>query len=365
MRMCDTPPALEAAASELAGAERVFVDTEFESRREGSTLCLLQISRGQQVFLVDALALADLAPLRSVLEASEWVLHAGREDVPLIASRVGIAAPPAIFDTQIAWALLGPEHSVSLPYLVYRVLGIRTGKAHQTDDWLRRPLPASQLAYAAGDIEHLPAIFAELEGRADELGRAAIARQASAEAVWPAAEPPGSLSLDSFRNAWQLDPESQAALRFIIDWYNGLSPAERARAPEQKTLLAIASRLPESGVDLARIKGVPKRFAAEQGNRFAGMLMRATAQANAKDFVPIDPPPYATFEDILLDGWLADVRARLCAEVGVAPELVLPNRVLRKIRGAIQESGNRAAGASALDGWRSALLAEPLSRMIT
>ena len=365
MRLCDTREALEAAASELAGAERVFVDTEFESRREGTTLCLLQISCGKQIFLVDALRLAELAPLRPALATSEWVLHAGREDVPLIAARVGIAEPARIFDTQIAWALLGPEHSVSLPYLVFRVLGIRTGKSHQADDWRRRPLPESQLAYAAGDIEHLPAIFSELEARAEKLGRAGIVREASAESEWPPVEQASKLSLDSFRNAWQLDPHSQAALRFIIDWYNGLSASERARAPEQKTLLAIASRLPESGADLGRIKGVPRRFAAEQGNRFAGRRMRATAQADANDFVPIDPPPYATFDEILLDGWLADLRARLCARIGVAPELALPNRVLRRMRDSILEAGNRAAAPSALDGWRSALLAEPLSTMIT
>jgi ribonuclease D len=361
MQLVDTRPALEAAAAALSGAKTLYLDTEFESSREGTTLCLLQLSRGDEAYLFDALRLTALEPLARVLGAADttWVVHAGQQDVPLLAERLSLAAPPRVFDTQVAWALLGPEWSVSLAYLVYRVLGIRTGKSHQADDWRRRPLPPAQLAYAAGDIEHLPALHAELAKRADELGRADAVLEASAEIVWPERDAPGELSLDAFRNAWQLDPHGQAALRWLASWYNALDARSRRQAPEPKTLFSIASRLPETGAELARIKGVPKRWAAEQGNRIAGELMRATARADAADFVPIEPPPYATFEEIELDGFLAHARAQICVEVGVAPELAFPGRILKRMKQAIETSGDRAAGAAALTGFRSALLAEP------
>jgi ribonuclease D len=360
MKLVDSEPELEQAIRALSGARTFYVDTEFESTREGTTLCVLQLSAGGELYIIDALALRDLAPLRGLLAEpeAEWVLHAGQQDLPLINSRLSLSQTPPIFDTQIAWALLGPEHSVSLSYLVYRVLGIRTGKSHQTDDWVRRPLPAAQLAYAAADIEHLPAIHRALGARLDALDRRTAVHAASAELIWPSAEPPGLLSLESFRNAWQLDRHGQAALRFIIDWYNALDTPTRGTIPEPKTLLAIAGRLPKTAAELGRIKGVPRRFASERGERFVTELMRATARADAADFVEIEPAPYTSFDELRLDGWLAYARAEVSAELGVAAELAFPGRVVRRMRAAITRSGQRVSGAEALTGWRQALLVE-------
>lgn len=287
---------------------------------------------------------------------SEWVVHAGQQDVELLVERVELEGPPRLFDTQVAWALLGPEFSVSLAYLQFRLLGLRSAKTHQSDDWKRRPLPPAQLDYAAQDIEHLPELRRMLGERLDALGRQELVGDASLESVRSTAEPRPKLSLSSFRNAWQLDRHSQAALRYLIEWHNALGEADRAAAPEAKVLLAIASRLPESAQDLSRIKGVPRRFANLHGDRLTGGMMRSTAEADAADFVPIDPPPYATFEDIRLDAWLSSVRAELCEQLSLAPELAFPGRVLKRVRAAIVEAGQVVAGADALSGWRAKLL---------
>src|SRR5690606_36360953 len=140
----------------------------------------------------------------------EWVLHAGLQDIELLCERLGIAAPEKVFDTQIAWALLGPEASVSLSYLKFRMLGIRAGKPHQADDWLRRPLPESQLRYAASDIEHLPELRQQLGKRAEPQGRLRAIHHASSEVAKPSQELDSELSLASFRNAWQLNRRTQA-----------------------------------------------------------------------------------------------------------------------------------------------------------
>ncbi len=358
MHFVDQRPDLEEIALALEGAPRLYIDTEFESSREGKLLCLLQISRGDELYLIDAIKLRDLAPLAPVLsrDGTEWVLHAGQQDVELLIDRLGLGRPPRVFDTQVAWALSGPEFSVSLAYLQFRLLGLRTAKTHQSDDWKRRPLPPSQLAYAAQDIEHLPELRRMLGERIDELGRGQALYAASLEAVWSAPEPRPKLALSSFRNAWQLDRHSQAALRYLIEWYDALDDRERSAAPEPKALLAIASRLPESAQDLGRIKGVPRRFANTHGDRLTGGMMRATAEADAADFVPIDPPPYATFEEIRLDAWLSGMRAELCETLSLAPELAFPARVLRRVRSAIADAGEVAAGADALEGWRAKVL---------
>ncbi len=358
MRFVDTPAALEEAAQALTGAKRLYIDTEFESNRQGTRLCLLQVSAGEDIFLIDTLRLGALEPLRSAFEApqTEWVLHAGMQDVKLLMDRLRMEAPHTLFDTQIAWGLLSAESSVSLAYLQFRLLGLRSGKAHQADDWVRRPLPRSQLEYAASDIVHLPELREKLARKAREHDREGIILAASRDALYPAPEPPSPITLGSFRNAWQLSPKNQAALRYIIDWFNDLSPLDRSRAPEQKTLLSIASRLPESVDALIRIKGVPRGWAQREGQAFVGALRQAANSARSEDFVPIDPPPYSTFEEIRLDAWLALARAEVCSRLEVSPELALPGRVLKSMRHAVVEKQSGVAAVEALTGWRRDLV---------
>ena len=361
MKLIATQGDLAALGLTLRGTEVLFLDTEFESNRSGIELCLLQISNGRETFLVDAIALRDLTPLAEAFQSgAEWVLHAGQQDVMLLGERLRLSTRPRVFDTQIAWALSTVEHSVSLAYAQFRALGIRSTKAHQADDWVRRPLPASQLAYAAADVEHLPELYRFLSQRLSALGRLDLVPVASAESVWTETAPPTVLSLESFRNAWQLDHRGQAALRYLIEWFNALPAREREQAPENKTLLSLAGRLPRSVDDLQRIKGVPRGWSRELAQTLVNGLTRAAEAADGTGFVPIDPPAYATKQELRLDGWLAAARAEVCVSLEVAPELALPSRIMKSLRSHVGSYGTAQLG-DALEGWRKALLAAPLA----
>ncbi|MCC6214232.1 MAG: HRDC domain-containing protein [Polyangiaceae bacterium] len=352
--LVDGRVSLERCVAALRGARRLYLDAEFEASREGTRLSLVQVSAGERVWLLDAQRLTAVDGVRQVFAgADEWVLHAAREDVALLSRWLGLRETPALFDTQVAWALLGPEANVSLAYLVYRVLGARTSKAHQTDDWARRPLPAPQLAYAAADVVHLPAIREQLGARLVALGRLAAVAAASREAVAPEPEPQPRLRVEDFRNAWQLDAYGQAALRFLVEWYAALDASERSEAPDQKTLLAIAARLPETAEDLARIKGVSRRWAARRGESLCAAVLRATARVGAEAAPPpLEPPPYATYEELRQEAWLAGLRAALCERAGVAPEVALPPRWMRRLRERLRERGSIAEPGELLEGWR-------------
>lgn len=354
----DSAEGLERAASALASCRRFYLDTEFESARGSTRLCLLQISSGSEIFLVDTVKLGRLEALAGVLAAPdvEWVFHAGLQDVALIEQRLHVRAPRRLFDTQIAYALVSAESNVSLAYLRYQLLGTRTGKAHQADDWVARPLSESQLQYAASDVYDLPAITDLLLQRAEANGRTELVFEASRETLEPSREPPPPLTLESFRNAWQLGPQEQAGLRFLIEWHNALSVDERLAAPDTKTLLALAARLPESASALARIKGVSNGVAQRHGAHLARGLTNAAAHAQSADFVPIDPLPYATFDDIRREAWLGLLRAEVCAHLRVAPEQVLPQRIVRELKAKLQE-GAGAPLSDALHGYRKGLLA--------
>jgi len=361
VKLIATASDLAALSQTLRGTEVLFLDTEFESNRSGIELCLLQISNGREIFLVDAIALRDLTPLAEAFQSGGlWVLHAGQQDIMLLGDRLGLSTRPRVFDTQIAWALSTVEHSVSLAYAQFRALGLRGTKAHQADDWVRRPLPASQLAYAAADVEHLPELYRFLSQRASALGRLDLVPLASAESVWTETAPPTVLALESFRNAWQLDHRGQAALRYLIQWFNALPEREREQAPENKTLLSLASRLPRSVDDLQRIKGVPRSWSRELAQSLVNGLTRAAEAADATGFMPIDPPAYATKAELRIDGWLAAARAEVCVTLEVAPELALPSRLMKGLRSQLANHGTAQLG-EALDGWRKSLLAAPLA----
>lgn len=340
---------------------KIFLDTEFDSGPRGTKLCLLQIGSADEIFLVDAFAFRNLHQLGAALARTEatWVLHAGSQDIPLIEAAIGRNHPGKVFDLQVAYALVSPENNVSLAYLKFRLLGIRSDKAHQADDWTMRPLSRSQLEYAASDVEELPELEKLLEQRLRAERKLEAACLASAEAVTPRKSRDRSLSLESFRNAWQLAPRNQAALRYLIDWYNSLDAADRADAPDSKTLLALCSRLPESTDALLRIKGVPHGFAKRHGKRIVEGLRDAARESKGKDFVPLDPPPYGSFPEQRAQGYLAHLRAEICYALNVSPDLVLPGRVMAELEHVLV-SGEGTPLWECLDGYRSSLLGAKL-----
>lgn len=372
-RLIDSAAALEECKKQLTAdlaaqptsqpAPRLYLDTEFESNRSGTRLCLLQISAGAQIFVVDPLTLKRIEPLAEVLGGAnvEWVLHAGLQDVELITRHFSVPAPGRLFDTQIAWGLLSPEASVSLSYLTYRLLELRTEKAHQADDWVQRPLQTSQLRYAAADVEHLGELQDHLLLLASKLDRVPQLYQATSEGLLPPRPPRVVLNLNSFRNAWQLTPPKQAALKYIITWFNALPHKAQRYVPESKVLLSVAAAAPSTVVALGRIKGVSPSFVQQYGQELVSGMHKAVGEAASADFELLEPAPYATFDEIRLDAWLTSWRAHLAVELKFAPELVLPGRVMKEVKTCLETQG---AGAmhEALDGYRRALIVEESAR---
>jgi len=358
------PQALARASAELSQGEFVYLDTEFDSAREGVRLSLVQASAGRAVYVIDALALGDLSPLAAALGRADvtWVLHAGLQDVALLTQRLAIARPARLFDTQVAWALVSVEHSTSLAYLKYRLLGIRGEKAHQSDDWIRRPLPKAQLAYAADDVVHLPDLHRALLEQSQRQGRSEAIFAASLEALGNAPEPAAPLALDAFRNAWQLEREGQSVLRFLVDWYNELAPGERSSAPDIKGLFAIASRRPKTLDELGALRAVPRRTVGMHGRSLVAGIQRAVARAGSLQLEPIEPPPYATRAELLAQGLLEAIRAEVCVELVLAPEIALPARLVRKMREAAVNGGRLEAAAECMTGFREPLLREAFFR---
>jgi ribonuclease D len=353
MRVLTTRDELQAARTALEASDRYYLDTEFDSSRHGTTLSLLQISNGAETWVIDALTVGDLAPLREALcrPNALWVLHAGSQDIDLVLRALGAEEAPRLLDTQVAWSFIGPEWGVSLAFLQYCLLGVRTAKAFQADDWLRRPLPREQLLYAAQDVAHLPALEAQLRSRANELGREHWLETVCRDVLRPTREPEEPLTTSSFRNAWQLDGRGYAALSLLVSWYNEQTSETRAGL-NPKTLLAIAARLPGSQRDLEAIKGVPRRCSQEHGARLVRLVASAQSEPDRLEV----PAPYARFSDLLLEARLNLLKIQVCAHQSIAPDLGLPASLMRRLlTRALQGTPIADLGAT-LGGWRGEIL---------
>lgn len=362
MRLLATREELTLGLRELEGASRYYIDTEFESSKRGKRLSLIQISRGDEVYVVDALELPSLQDLGSVLlnPETEWVLHAGLQDVELLLEQFQATTPPALFDTQVVWSLVGPEASVSLAFLQFRVLGVRSSKGYQADDWLRRPLPQAQLEYAASDIAHLPALERDLRKRTRDLGREHLIAAVCRELLLPAPPAAMPLTFESYRNAWQLDGAGQNALRALIDWHNTLPPD--APSVQSRTLLSIASRLPANIRELSRIKGVSSQLSRTHGAHIVSLLQRARDTAPSGDV--LEPLDYASFDHFVQEARLMLIRAELSAELCIAPDLALPMALLRRMQQRANSTGDLRAASVELAGWRAELLGAAFARQV-
>jgi ribonuclease D len=324
-------PLIDAArVAELAAhIEKVgafALDLEFVSEaRYVPELALIQVAWGAaedpEVVLVDPL-LAEVRPLVELVasEGVATVLHAAQGDLSLLAARYGIEAR-AVFDTQLAAALLGLGDQLGYAALVEALLGIRLDKDWQWTRWLDRPLAAEQLRYAVDDVRFLPRLSWELRARLAAAGRLAWAEEESARLARAAAR--RLRPEEAFRKVggWQrLRPRQLGALRALAEWREREALA-RNRPPswiaKDRVLLDLARRQTGARKDLLAVDGLGPRSVERHGRA----LLAAIRRGRASPVAPEAPPRLPTSAR----AWVADLLARLqqvAREAGVPPRLL-------------------------------------------
>ncbi|MGB2814718.1 MAG: HRDC domain-containing protein [Dehalococcoidales bacterium] len=169
------PAQLGVAARELVGSNVIALDTESNSfHHYPEQLCLIQIASRHKVYIIDTIALYDLAPLRDVLAdvSIKKIVHAADYDIRSLDRHCGLHIHN-LFDTSVAARFTGITQ-FGLAALTRDLLGITINKSKrlQRADWGRRPLSAEALEYAATDVRHLLALREILDQRLRALGRA-------------------------------------------------------------------------------------------------------------------------------------------------------------------------------------------------
>ena len=362
--LIDNTQSLVELTKVLSDHKIFYIDTEFVSNRNTNTLCLIQISNGEKIFLIDTIKLRDTTGLSSILcaENIQLVLHSGSQDIYHLVKYFNLKTLPKIFDTQVAFGTIGAEYYISLSYLIYSLLNLRIEKNYQQIDWTLRPLNSSHLHYAAGDVKYLPALFKILQEKLQDSNKIQLYEDIMSELAlgWvDIIDQPKIISIDSFRNAWELDYIGLAALEYLIDWYNGLSLEKQKVAPKPNLLFTMAKILPSTGDELKNIQGIPYKFIKKEGDNITGRMMLATHNANSNEFEQMKPHSYKSFEEIKMSALIRMIFAKISCDLSIAPEILYNDKLLGKMIKKSLKNNNVIYSLEALKGWRSEYL-EPL-----
>lgn len=362
----DSREGLEEVARGLSRASRVAVDLEADSLyRYKERICLLQLCSDQTVVLVDALALEDLGPLRSILEDphTEKIFHGADYDLRLLKAEAGIQ-PRGIFDTMVAAQCLGADR-LGLSDLLETRLGVRLRKGFQRADWGKRPLPESMVLYAVEDTCYLLALREALARELEAAGRMdwAAAKFMALEAIEPLRrQPPSALRIPGARD---LDDRGRAVLQCLLEWRE--KEAQRRDVPVFKvmgneTLLLLARQRPMDPSSLAGTSGITSNMMRSWGPGLLeaireGMARKPMAWPEPRRSKPNPPGSKRRFLA------LKEIRDRKAAQESVAPGVLCPNSSLRALaRAEAHELEERLR--ELLKPWQHQLLGEAFRQIL-
>ncbi len=219
----DSTGHLEGLISDLRGSDRAGLDMEANSLHHYfEKVCLIQITIGDNDYIVDPLGDIDLTDLLAALAETNLILHAADYDMRMMLSSFGFRPGRPVFDTMIAAQVVG-EEALGLVTVAANFLGVELTKDGQKSNWAQRPLTERQLAYASDDTRYLEPLADKLEARLAELGRETWHREWCARVVDQGAQPVRRDPDDAWRikGAGVLQPDQLVYLRAIWTWRDG------------------------------------------------------------------------------------------------------------------------------------------------
>lgn len=357
--LIETDAELAELINKLRDEPRYAVDTEFHRERTYyPDLALVQIAWSDGLTLIDPTKV-EIAPLAEILDSDAVaVMHASNQDLEVLERACG-CVPNHLFDTQIAAGFVGMR-SPSLASLHDQLLGIRLEKGDRLTDWLHRPLEDRQLKYAAGDVEHLLEIDAELRRRLEDRGRLEWAR-AECELLrlrgTSAREP--AQAWRRIKEARSLRGKAQNVVRHIAAWREELA-RDQNRPPRyvmsDLAVVAMAQRPPKDVNDFKRIRGLDERQLKVPDRE---TILRVIEEGRTSPPPPPDPTP--SRDDIrdlrpavaLIAAWLA----QFARDNDFDPALV-------GSRSDIEDLLRNAEDPRLGSGWRDRLVGEPIRRLV-
>lgn len=351
---------LKAFCERLAGSDPIALDTEFmRERTYWPKLCLVQVASEHEAAAIDPLAVGiDMAPLFDVLRAPQTlkIFHAARQDLEIFHRLMGGELPHPVFDTQVAAMVCGFGDQVSYETLVSKLAKARIDKSSRFTDWSLRPLSPRQIEYAIADVIHLIPVHRKLAARLRSTGRGEWLAEEMAALIDPAnysTDPKHAYRRIKRRSG---NGRTLAVLRELAAWRERDAQTRdvpRAWVLRDEALLEIAHHTPTDVDELARTRGLARRFAeSAAGEAVLKTVARGLSTPQAEwpeaDLKREAPRGVAAVADLL------KVLLKMkCDEADVAQRLVASSEDVELIA-ALGED----ADVPALHGWRRQVFGE-------
>jgi len=363
MPKVDTTPIWVDSSDELArlcarwrGQSAIALDTEFmRSRTFYPQPALVQVGDGEGCYLIDNLAIENLAPLRELLLDTRVtkIMHSCSEDLETLERLLG-AVPDPIFDTQIAAAMTGMGAGLGYAATVKTLLNVALPKSETRSDWLQRPLSEAQKNYAALDVAWLPLVYGVLIKRLREQERVEWLREDCDALVSAARNPqPPELYYQRVKGAWRLRGKQLAALQDICAWREREARQRdmpRNHLLKESVCLGLAQQLPRHVATMAQ-PGLEGRTLREYGETLLQIIQRSGERA---DTPPSLPQPLNRRQGECLKLLRNKVNS-VAEQCGLPPEILVRKKELEEL---VQAAQPQLEGR--LGGWRGEVVGAPL-----
>ena len=361
-----TSAELEQVAKRLQEAAAVAVDTEFFWERTFyPILGLVQLATADGAcWLIDTVRIKDIRALGPVMASPSVtkVLHDAPQDLGILARATG-AMPQTVFDTRLAAGFAGFGSTCSLQALLRQALGIELSKAETRSDWLRRPLSANQVRYAADDVLHLLPLRELLLARcASDAVRGWLAEDLARlddPDLYRDRDP--RLMYLRIKGASRLDARQLALLRELGAWREEEARQRdwpRSHVLPDDLLVSLAGLAPADQRALGTVPDMPRNMP----DTVTAALLAAVARGLA---VPDDDCPQPSSDDSSSRRSLKSQSDRLLAQISAACAAQNIDPALVASRADADSYVQRLAQGAATDhplarGWRKTLLAQTL-----
>ena len=362
-RWIDEQDDLEDVVEELLGQPRYALDTEFHRERTYyPKLALVQVAwstdSGQELVLIDSLAVDVKAFGPLFASESVCVIHAAQQDLDVLTHAVG-SVPMQMFDTQLAAGFVG-YGTPSLVSLLQGEVGVTPAKGDRLTDWLRRPLTDNQRQYAAVDVEYLLELHDLLMTQLESAGRLAWAEQACEELrTRPVSGSAPDNAWLRLKDARSLRPGARAVARSVAAWRE--RRAMRTDIPVRQVLpdlaiLGVSQRSPGSRKELSQARGIDDRHTR---GGMADEILEAVREGQAAE-----PPPSPPSADDL-DRTLRPAITLISAWVGQLARDEKLDTALLATRNDIVAFLRGDDDARLAHGWRSDMVGDGIAGLLS
>ncbi len=323
---------------------------------------LIQLSDDHACYLIDPLAINHWDAFKDLLENPEVikVFHAPGEDLELFKHSYS-TMPTPILDTQMAAAFVGWGQSMGLQRMLRHAFDVELSKDETRSDWLQRPLTQEQERYAALDVAYLPRLADLLLDELERLGRLAWVEEEMTAVLQSLLDEDAEMRRYylRFSQLSKLSESRQAALRDLSYWRERMIRElnePRGRFLSNKLIIDIMKRKVGNLKQLSDLGGVRGWVVGNYGMDIINFLKKGSQSAE-------DNPPEMIAKP-LSHHWHTPVKELLKEAQEIANELDMPIELLcrkRDVEALIRYlDGQLPVLPKALQGWRDAIVAQPL-----